>query len=352
MRKLALLFSLIIATIQIQAQSTLCPSTSTNFCCEYVASITINGQTYQGNTGFTGPGYYDYSGTPVPNINAGDDITISYTVTTNGPYRQYFKFWFDFNGNGLLSDPGELIHEYDETISSTTKTFTNTFTVPTTVYNGEVYMRFIMVYSSSPTLCGNYPYGNTFDFKTNITGATDPFNHKGHILGANEEGVAGIPVKLYEKPKGGSTYTLASTVLTDAEGFYKLTSQKDSLSYDFKLEIDALSVSAPSLGDVYEFNQKVLNQDFNGVDYYRMDSNVDDDLTITDVYLIFAKIAGLNWLPGVNSYFILNPTEWSQVKNSNTDLRTTYPGIKSIQINNLRTGDSTDFHLIRKGYYN
>ena len=351
MRKLLLLFVLLLGT-QAYAQSPLCASTSTSFCCEYVASITINGQTYQGNTGFTGPGYYDYTGTPVPPINAGDQITISYTVTTNGPYHQYFKFWFDFNGNGLLSDPGELIHQYDEIISSTTKTFTNTFTVPTTVYNGQVYMRFIMVYSSSPTLCGNYPYGNTFDFSTTITGATDPFNHQGYFLGAEEEGVAGIPVKLYEKPKSGSTYTLASTVLTDADGFYKLTSQKDSLSYDFKMVVDALTVADPSIADAAQFNQKIFDQDFSGVDYYRMDSNSNAALTMTDVYLIFAKIAGLSWLPGVNPYFILNPTEWSQVKNSNTDLRTTYPGIQSIEINNLRTGDSTNFHLLRKGHYN
>ena len=48
-------------------------------------------------------------------------------------------------------------------------------------------MRFIMVYSSSPTLCGNYAYGNTVDFKTTITGAVDPINHSGYVYGAEEE---------------------------------------------------------------------------------------------------------------------------------------------------------------------
>jgi hypothetical protein len=69
MKKLIYLFLLITGTLY--SQSPLCPSTSTNFCCEYVASITINGQTYAGNTGFSGPGYYDYTGTPVPTIEAG-----------------------------------------------------------------------------------------------------------------------------------------------------------------------------------------------------------------------------------------------------------------------------------------
>ena len=49
------------------AQSPLCTSYPTSFCCEYVASVTINGQTYAGSNGYaatsggTGPnGYYDY----------------------------------------------------------------------------------------------------------------------------------------------------------------------------------------------------------------------------------------------------------------------------------------------------
>lgn len=122
MKKLFILLFLF-AVNKISAQSPLCPSTSTSFCCEYVASITINGQTYAGNTGFSGPGYYDYTNTPVPNINAGDVITISYTARTNGNYRQFFKFWFDFNGNGVLTDPGELVLNQDiQTLQGSVKT--------------------------------------------------------------------------------------------------------------------------------------------------------------------------------------------------------------------------------------
>ena len=57
------------------SQSPLCASRPTTFCCEYVSSVTINGRTFAGSTGFTSSsggspaGYYDYAYTKdtVPN---------------------------------------------------------------------------------------------------------------------------------------------------------------------------------------------------------------------------------------------------------------------------------------------
>ena len=237
MRKIFYLFLLISGIVK--AQSPLCPSTSTSFCCEYVAGITINGQYYAGNTGFNGPGYYDYTDTPVPTLEAGQAINISYTATTNGNYNQYFKLWIDFNGNGDLTDPGELVFSDNAVIPNTTQTFDQTFTVPETVFNGEVYMRFIMVYSSSPTLCGNYAYGNTFDFKSGVTGAVDPINYSGYVLGAEEEPLEGITVQLKTQPKNtsGFSYTLYDSAITDSNGYYNIVTNLNYGSILMAMEI-------------------------------------------------------------------------------------------------------------------
>ena len=184
------------------SQSPLCASRPTTFCCEYVSSVTINGKTFAGSNGFTSTsggnpaGYYDYAYTKdtVPRIKAGQSISISYTAVTNGNYMEYFKLWIDFNGNGILTDAGELVHSSNYSWLGT-KTVTSTFTVPTSVYNGEVYMRFVMQYSGSPTICGTYPYGNTFDFKTRIVGATDPFSYSGYIYNSEGIGIQNIPIK-------------------------------------------------------------------------------------------------------------------------------------------------------------
>ena len=160
--------------ISASAQSTLCPSTSINFGYEYVQSVTLNGVTFAGNTGFAGPGYYDYTGTSMPIFVANTTVPLSVVVKTNGNYRQYIKLWIDFNNNGNLEDAGELVYDQNYMINNTTYTFMGNFTVPPTAFNGPVRMRLIMVYNNTPVLCGNYSFGNTFDFGNSVQGGVNP----------------------------------------------------------------------------------------------------------------------------------------------------------------------------------
>lgn len=331
-------------------QSPLCPSTATSFGYEYVAGITINGQHYTGNTGFAGPGYYDYTGNPVPNINAGDIINISYTVRTNGNYRQFFKFWFDFNGNGVLTDPGELVLDQNAIINNTTQTFNQTFTVPTTVFNGEVYMRFIMVFSSSPTICGNYSYGNTFDFKTTITGATDPFTHSGYIRGASEEGIESIPVRLFYKLKTLSNYTLLNTYLTNSQGLYDIQTNLDSNLYDFQIKVGYPPHTIPTLDDLTYFTNKIITQSNQSKYYYNLDVNENSLLTVGDLYLIGRKIQGQTTTP---TYRLFTFENWNIIKNSsNINYKPQYPGHLELIISNIISGYQTNLYLIRTGHRN
>ena len=181
MRNLFILLFLFLIVGKISAQSPLCPSTSTSFCCEYVASITINGQTYAGNTGFSGPGYYDYTSTPVP------------TLRLQQPLR---------------------------------------FQQP---YLMVVYMRFIMVFSSSPTICSNYSYVNTFDFKTTITGAIDNFDHQLTVLNTDSVGVSNVPVQLWVSQKNQNNFSLNTTYNTDSNGLVDINTTLRTDLYDFRL---------------------------------------------------------------------------------------------------------------------
>jgi len=344
-------------SLKTYSQSPLCASRPTSFCCEYVSSVTINGKTFAGSTGFSNTsggspaGYYDYTYTKdtVPRIKAGQSISISYTGVTNGNYMEYFKLWIDFNGNGILTDAGELVHSSNYSWLGT-KTITASFTVPTSVYNGEVYMRFVMQYSGSPVICGTYPYGNTFDFKTRIVGATDPFSYTGYIYDSEGSGIQNVPIELYSKLKTDVTYTSLSSVTTDANGKFSLSSTRDATLYDFQLRINTLTISSPIVNDAKLFNTKVLQQSFNSRDYYRMDVNNDDNLSITDVYLIYMKIIGVNWKSGVYSYRIFTPTEWSTISTSTNNLKSTYSGAQTITVNGLTNKGNSNYYLVRTGY--
>jgi hypothetical protein len=146
---------------------------------------------------------------------------------------EYFKLWIDFNGNGVLTDAGELVHSTNTSWSGT-KTITSTFVVPTTVFNGPVFMRFIMQYSGSPVICGTYPYGNTFDFKTTIAGAQPNPN-----LPPTEtiSGNLSIPSGLVNRPKlklfkiNGATTTLIDSSNVDISGNYSLKPNEYNMTY-------------------------------------------------------------------------------------------------------------------------
>ena len=357
-RKINLIILFLLGS-KVYAQSPLCASRPTNFCCEYVSSVTINGRTYAGSTGYSASsggnpaGYYDYAYTKdtVPRITAGQSISISYTGQTNGNYMEYFKLWIDFNGNGVLTDAGELVHSSNYSWLGT-KTVTATFTVPTSVYNGEVYMRFVMQYSGSPVICGTYAYGNTFDFKTRIVGATDPFSYTGYIYNSEGIGIQNIPIKFYSKLKSSSTYTYESSINTDANGKYTISSTKDATVYDFQIEISSLTISSPAVSDAQSFNQKVLQQSFNSRDYYRMDVNNDNNFTVTDVYLVYAKIIGRGWKSGIPVYRIFTPTEWNTISTSSTNLKSTYSGTQTITLSGVSNKGSSNYYLIRTGFRN
>jgi hypothetical protein len=354
-----LIILIFLFSTNLYSQSPLCASRPTTFCCEYVSSVTINGKTFAGSNGFASTsggnpaGYYDYAYTKdtVPRIKAGQSISISYTAVTNGNYMEYFKLWIDFNGNGILTDAGELVHSSNYQWNGT-KTVTASFTVPTSVYNGEVYMRFVMQYSGSPTICGTYPYGNTFDFKTRIVGATDPFSYSGYIYNSEGVGIQNIPVKFYSKLKSSSTYTFESTINTDVNGKYVISSTKDATVYDFQIEISSLTISSPAVSDAQSFNQKVLSQTFNSKDYYRMDVNNDDYLSITDVYLVYARIIGRTWRNPLPNYRIFSPIEWNSISTSSSNLKSTYSGVQTITLSGITNKGSSNYYLIRTGYRN
>jgi hypothetical protein len=307
--KYVIFILLFLTSFNVGAQSPLCASRPTSFCCEYVSSITINGQTYTGSNGFssssggTPAGYYDYTtGTAVPTITAGQNISISYTAVTNGNYMEYFKLWIDFNGNGTLTDAGELVHSTNVSWVGT-RTITATFTVPTTVFNGQVYMRFIMQFSGNPVICGTYSYGNTFDFKTTIVGAQP--NPNNPTPTETISGKVNIPSGLSVRPKmklfkvNGSSLTLVDSVVVDSNGNYVLnpdsynTTYKVVPSYSPTLTTtdlttllnEAKNVSVPPVltpGLVLTTGPKMRAGDING----------DGKVYIDDAYLLARNLSG------------------------------------------------------------
>ena len=209
-----------------------------------------------------------------------------------------------------------------------------------------------MVYANIPNLCGTYAYGNTFDFKTTITGAVDPFNHSGFIYGSEGTGIANIPVKLFKKLPSETNYSLHGTYNTNSSGQYAITTNLNANSYNFQIVVDALTVANPVVSDAQFFNQKVLNQNFSSKDYYRMDINQNGILSITDVYLDYLRIFNLGFPLNTPIYRIFTSSQWTTINSSTSNLTSSLPGVQSLTINNPTNSSTTNLYLIRTGYAN
>ena len=179
-----------------------------------------------------------------------------------------------------------------------------------------------------------------------------PFTYSGNIYNSQNVGVSNVPVNLYYKNKSSGSYTLLQTYNTNSSGSFTITTALDILVYDFQITIESLSTTDPAISDVIFFNNKVLNQNFTSVDYYRMNSNGNSNLTIADIYLIFKKINGNQWPSGIPNYRIFTQSEWSNINSSNANLLSIYLGAQTMTISSPIAGESTNFYLIRTGFSN
>jgi hypothetical protein len=177
-----------------------------------------------------------------------------------------------------------------------------------------------------------------------------PFTYSGTINNSNGGGVSDVSVKLYYKTKASSLYTLLQTYPTNSFGIFSITTSLDILSYDFQLVIDNISITSPDTSDALAFNQKILFQTFNAKDYYRMNTNGNSNLTISDVFLIYKKMNGISW--SAPAYRLFTQTEWSIINSSTSNLSASYPGTQSITLTNPTAGGNSTFYLIKTGFAN
>jgi len=81
-----------------------------------------------------------------------------------------------------------------------------------------------------------------------------------------------------------------------------------------------------------------------------MDVNNDDNLSITDIYLIYMKLIGRPWRTGVPNYRLFTPSEWSTITSSSSNLKSIYSGQQTYTVTGLINKGSSNYYLVRTGY--
>ena len=142
---------------------TYCASEGSTFDEEWISNVTFN---TINNTTASPAGYNDYTAIST-NVIAGSAYTASVTCSSTGAWTENYFMFIDWNQDCDFDDANEA---YDLGETSGPGTLTLNITVPGTATVGATRMRVSLKYSSNPTPCEVFSYGEVEDYTLNISG--------------------------------------------------------------------------------------------------------------------------------------------------------------------------------------
>jgi hypothetical protein len=256
------------------------------------------------------------------------NIAVVYTGTVNNfnfPSGEMFEIDFIHSQNFWTFTPGPI-------------SFSNTF----------------------PNLAATNFGNDTILTTENFGGFINPvqFTFRGQFLNVDGPGSKDLTVGLMYRPQGGN-WSLLTTQITDIDGRFSFLQNLDTTYYNVKLSVlgDTLSVgNIISTADAQKASRIVTQQDLPiGFDFYSADVNGDNNISTSDTYLIFSRIANsfTSWVNGVKDILFFTPSEFTQINSSTTNLRSSIPGITNIDYEiTSSVPDSVTFYTLVVGDVN
>lgn len=208
-------------------------------------------------------------------------------------------------------------------------------------------------YMSSAWRFGVYPYSNWNGGEPNNSGGEDYIQFVGSGLWNDLPNTYSYQYVIeFDYIMGYTPWVLYQTVYTNSSGYYSI-SQATNPSVEWYIQVDAPTpVTQLSLSDIIAAENIVIGKTaFKGLHYYTSDVNGDGRVTVSDAYYISAKRNGIfaNWINAYPSR-LFTVSEFNTINSSNSNLKTTYPGISSFTISTPVSGGSTNYYLIAPGY--
>ena len=319
------------------------------------------------------------------------DSTYALESTTSSSNTS-IDIYYD-NTSGTAVKGIQFSFSYDNTVFDTpTVTYNNTSGpagyLSTDVTNGIV--KVVWVYTGSSTtfdiIAGNmfsvelpfdanYTNGSVagMDFTTDLTayyataagtdaalGTSDnggnfvepAFDYEATILNSPSNPADSIDVIL-QKSSDGSTWTDVATATTDAQGKAVFSENLDQAYWQIRIKIASGldASSALSTADANMIAQIAAGvQNASGVQWYTANPNQATGITVSDSYLVFARLAQGNTSYANNpDVLFFTEAQYNTITNSNVDPSVSIPGqveFLSPQINNTTAGN---FYLLILG---
>jgi hypothetical protein len=192
-----------------------------------------------------------------------------------------------------------------------------------------------------------YSYGGKFIQRT--------LTFKGRFLTANGDGAKNLWISLEKKAKTGSTWSQVNTYKTNTVGRFNFTITLDTTYWDTRVVVKGDTMSygnALSTADAQKVNQTLLGQYTpTGFDFYAMDVNGNNTITIADAYSVFGNIAGrfTSWPNSVKNLLFFTKTERDSIDGKSISKASTIPGVTNFTHYINGGVDSVTYYVVVKG---
>jgi hypothetical protein len=191
-------------------------------------------------------------------------------------------------------------------------------------------------------------YGGVFQVPT--------FTFAGAFTNVTGTGAKNLPFALETRPAGGSTWTQHSAYSTDNSGNFTFTVNLDTTYWDVRLAIKGDTMATGNIissTDAQLINQWVLgNGTMTGFDYYAADVNGSGNITITDAYGVFGRVAGNfnQWPNNVEDVKFFTAGEYAQINGNANNMISTIPGVTNFTYEIIAGQPSTvTFYVLAPG---
>ena len=291
-----------------------------------VANLTLQNTTLTKYTAVQFRVFYDnvaFTNATVALIGSTTNLDLQYVTNTANGYITITLVYTGASSTYTLSNGERFAITFTHAAPSV---FNNLLSISPLTWTGtQTFPAYAATNPGLDTTLNLHSYGGVFTLPT--------FTFSGTFMNVTGTGAKDLPLALETRPAGGTTWSQHSTYLTDNSGNFTFTVNLDTTYWDVRLAIqgDTMDVgNIISATDAQLINQWVLgNGTMEGFDFYAADVNGSNNITITDAYGVFGRVAGNfnQWSNNVKDVKFFTAAEYITINGSSTNFTSTIPGI-------------------------
>lgn len=221
--------------------------------------------------------------------------------------------------------------------------------ISATTFNGSpAYTTVSSTQNGTDTTLAKHSYGATWEFPE--------FNFAANFENVNNLPVKHMHVSLEKRVKNTTTWSQVDSDTTNSLGWVSFNAIIDTTYYDTRMVVrgDTMDASASiSIADAHQINKFVTGENTPyGFDYYTSDVNASNDISISDAYVVFGRLANRfnSWINNTPDLKFFTQSQYNTIfTDSTTNYTSTIPGADTIYFNITPGVDTVKYYVATPG---